>query len=58
MHLEYYLDDFTFLFNRRRSSNRGALFYRPVHQAVAMDPVPYQVHRQIYPAGQTTTGKG
>lgn len=41
-HLEYYLDEFTFRFNRRRSGNRGKLFYRLVQQAVAVDPVPYK----------------
>lgn len=41
-HLEYYLDEFTFRFNRRRSGNRGKLFYRLVQQAVAIDPVPYK----------------
>ncbi len=41
-HLEFYLDEFTFRFNRRRSRNRGKLFYRMVQQAVAIDPVPYK----------------
>lgn len=41
-HLEYYLDEFTFRFNRRRSRNRGKLFYRLVQQAVEVDPVPYK----------------
>src|SRR6516225_2419672 len=41
-HLDYYLDEFTFRFNRRRSANRGKLFYRLVPQAVAVDPVPYK----------------
>ena len=41
-HLEYYLDEFTFRFNRRRSTNRGKLFYRLVQQAVAIEPVPYK----------------
>jgi transposase-like protein len=41
-HLEYYLDEFTFRFNRRRSASRGKLFFRLVQQAVAVDPVPYQ----------------
>ena len=41
-HLEYYLDEFTFRFNRRRSANRGKLFYRLVQQAVAVDPAPYK----------------
>lgn len=38
-HLDYYLDEFTFRFNRRRSKNRGKLFYRLVQQAVAIEPV-------------------
>lgn len=41
-HLDYYLDEFTFRFNRRRSGNRGKLFYRLVQQAVAVAPVPYK----------------
>jgi transposase-like protein len=40
-HLGYYLDEFTFRFNRRKSRYRGKLFYRLVQQAVAIDPVPY-----------------
>jgi transposase-like protein len=38
-HLDYYLDEFTFRFNRRKSANRGKLFYRLVQQAVASEPV-------------------
>lgn len=38
-HLDYYLDEFTFRFNRRRSKSRGKLFYRLAQQAVAIDPV-------------------
>jgi transposase-like protein len=38
-HLDYYLDEFTFRFNRRSSRSRGKLFYRLVQQAVAVDPV-------------------
>lgn len=34
-HLDYYLDEFTFRFNRRTSKSRGLLFYRLVQQAVA-----------------------
>ena len=41
-HLDYYLDEFTFRFNRRRSASRGKLFYRLVEQAVAVDPAPYK----------------
>ncbi len=40
-HLDYYLDEFTFRFNRRHSRYRGKLFYRLVQQAVAVDPVTY-----------------
>jgi len=38
-HLDYYLDEFTFRFNRRKSMNRGKLFYRLIQQAVAIEPV-------------------
>ena len=38
--LEYYLDEFTFRFNRRKSKARGLLFYRLMQQAVNCDPVP------------------
>lgn len=40
-HLDYYLDEFTFRFNRRTSRHRGKLFYRLVQQAVAVAPAPY-----------------
>lgn len=39
-HLDYYLDEFTFRFNRRTSRSRGLLFYRLLTQAVAMEPRP------------------
>jgi len=39
-HLPYYLDEFTFRFNRRRSSARGMLFYRLLQQAAHTDPHP------------------
>jgi len=39
-HLLYYLDEFTFRFNRRTSKSRGKLFYRLVQQAMMVDPVP------------------
>lgn len=38
-HLDYYLDEFTFRFNRRTSRSRGKLFYRLIQQAVAVEPV-------------------
>lgn len=40
-HLDYYLDEFTFRFNRRQSASRGKLFYRLLQQAVQIAPVPY-----------------
>jgi hypothetical protein len=41
-HLDYYLDEFTFRFNRRTSASRGKLFYRLLQQAVQVDPTPYK----------------
>ena len=42
IHLGYYLDEFTFRFNRRTSQSRGKLFYRLVQQSLLSDPVPNQ----------------
>jgi transposase-like protein len=41
-HLPYYLDEYTFRFNRRKSKSRGKLFYRLVEQAVAIESTPYR----------------
>ena len=41
-HLEYYLDEYTFRFNRRTARSRGLLFYRLVEQAVQTAPLPYR----------------
>jgi transposase-like protein len=41
IHLPYYLDEFTFRFNRRRSRSRGKLFFRLVQQAAATQPTTY-----------------
>ena len=38
-HIDYYLDEFTFRFNRRTSRSRGKLFYRLMQQAVAVGPL-------------------
>jgi transposase-like protein len=38
-HLEYYLDEFTFRFNRRTSGSRGLLFHRLLQQAMATKPI-------------------
>jgi transposase-like protein len=40
--LSYYLDEFTFRFNRRASQHRGKLFFRLMQQAVAVVPAPYK----------------
>jgi len=56
-HLPYYLDEFTFRFNRRTSSSRGKLFYRLAQQAVQVGPVPYrqlinhEMHGQVESSG-------
>jgi hypothetical protein len=50
-YLDYYLDEFTFRFNRRTSASRGKLFYRLVQQAVQIDPVPYATIIQPQPPG-------
>src|SRR5882724_9461111 len=44
--LDYYLDEFTFRFNRRASASRGKLFHRLAQQAVAVDPHPLTKIRQ------------
>jgi transposase-like protein len=40
-HLDYYLDEYTFRFNRRSARARGLLFYRLIEQAVQADPISY-----------------
>lgn len=40
-HLEAYLNEFTFRFNRRTSKSRGKLFYRLAQQAVQIKPVSF-----------------
>jgi hypothetical protein len=40
-HLDDYLDEFTFRFNRRTSKSRGKLFYRLAQQAVQVGPAPF-----------------
>jgi transposase-like protein len=41
-YLDYYLDEFTFRFNRRTSRSRGKLFYRLLQQAMEVEPAPYR----------------
>jgi hypothetical protein len=40
--LDWYLDEFTFRFNRRSSTHRGLLFYRLLEEAVVTPPQPYR----------------
>lgn len=46
-HLDHYLAEFTFRFNRRKSQHRGNLFRRVLEHAVRISPAPYHtvVHR-------------
>jgi transposase-like protein len=41
-HLQSYLEEFTFRFNRRKSRSRGLLFYRLMEQSVATKPVTFE----------------
>ncbi len=41
-HLDNYLDEYTFRFNRRASRSRGLLFYRLLEQSVVTAPVTYE----------------
>lgn len=50
-HLDYYLDEFTFRFNRRKSASRGKLFYRLAQQAVQVPPAPYATLVAPQPVG-------
>ena len=38
MHLQAYLDEYVFRFNRRKSANRGLLFYRLLESAMQIPP--------------------
>ncbi len=61
-HLQSYLNEFAFRFNRRRSASRGMLFYRLLQLAVAHDPVRYTDlvvdprHKATRPLPPTTGG--
>jgi hypothetical protein len=48
----YYLDEFTFRFNRRTSRSRGMLFYRLIQQAAVAGPVTYTDIRDNLPNQQ------
>ena len=49
--LPYYLDEFTFRFNRREANSRGLLFYRLIEQAANTDPQP--LHTLLRPESNT-----
>jgi transposase-like protein len=50
--LPYYLDEFTFRFNRRTSKSRGKLFFRLMQQAVNTPPAPYKALITVSPSPQ------
>lgn len=50
-YLDYYLDEFTFRFNRRKSESRGKLFYRLIQQAVQVKPAPFDTLSHPQPVG-------
>jgi transposase-like protein len=41
-YMGYYLDEYTFRFNRRKSKSRGLLFYRLLQNAVQIEPTTYK----------------
>ena len=41
-YLSYYLDEYTFRYNRRKSNSRGLLFQRLIEQGVLHEPVEYK----------------
>jgi hypothetical protein len=47
VHLDYYLDEFAFRFNRRTSASRDKLLDRIIQQAVQIGPHPY--HTLVHP---------
>jgi len=60
-HLQSYLEEFTFRFNRRTSSSRGQLFRRLLEQAVATQPVTqadtlHGYHRKPAKSGKKSGG--
>lgn len=54
-HLDYYLDEFTFRFNRRTCTHRGKLFYRLLQNAVKIKPTTYnQIKKNVRGKRQAT----
>lgn len=62
-HLQAYLNEFVFRFNRRSSRHRGMLFFRALELAVVHEPVRYgelivERHpREVRPSGPTRRGR-
>ena len=52
-HLDYYLDEYVFRFNRRSSKSRGLLWYRLLEQAIKTGPHPLSTLRQPHPVTGT-----
>ena len=46
-YLSYYLDEYTFRYNRRKSNSRGLLFQRLVEQGVKHEPVEYKLIKRM-----------
>ena len=58
-HLSYYLDEFTFRFNRRKSKSRGKLFFRLLQQSASTSPKTYDtLIGRSKPAKQTAQQVG
>jgi transposase-like protein len=55
-HLDDYLSEFTFRFNRRGSTHSGLLFYRLLEQAVQLDHVPVSAIRASAPSADRYEG--
>jgi transposase-like protein len=46
-YLSYYLDEYTFRYNRRKSNSRGLLFQRLTEQGVLHEPVEYKTIKRM-----------
>ena len=59
VHLQSYLEEFTFRFNRRTSRSRGLVFYRLIQQAVKTRPVPqsHVLHGYLWPTTPTGSSR-
>lgn len=47
-HVDYFFDEFTFRFNRRKSGSRGMLFYRLIQQSEEAEPATYAKVRDYH----------